>query len=115
MTPYSPLSTLIAAALLREAGHAVAHFDSTFADGVPSFEAAIDGAPLVAILEDNFNFLTKICTARRRRDALAMIAAARARGCRVVVNGPDAADRPAPYLDAGADAVLLGDGEAALL
>jgi anaerobic magnesium-protoporphyrin IX monomethyl ester cyclase len=116
MNPYSPLSTLIAAARLRADGHVVTHFDSTFADGVQAFEMALDrDAPsLVAIMEDNFNFLTKMCTARRRRDALAMIAAARARGCRVLVNGPDSTDQPKPYLDAGSDAVLLGDGEEAL-
>jgi anaerobic magnesium-protoporphyrin IX monomethyl ester cyclase len=117
MSPYSPLSTLIVAARLRESGHAVAHFDSTFADGIEAFENSLrDTAPsVVAIMEDNFNFITKMCTARRRRDALAMIAAARSRGCRVLVNGPDSTDRPKPYLDAGADAVLLGDGEEALV
>jgi anaerobic magnesium-protoporphyrin IX monomethyl ester cyclase len=115
-TPYAPLSTLIAGAVLREQGHAVRLFDATFAEGTSMFEAALDATPhrLVAIMEDNFNFLTKMCTEQRRCDALAMIASARARGCRVVVNGPDSTDRPQLYLDAGADAVLLGEGEAAL-
>jgi anaerobic magnesium-protoporphyrin IX monomethyl ester cyclase len=117
MTPYAPLSTLIAAARLRDQGHGVAHFDSTFAAGLDSFNASLDDhAPsLVAVMEDNFNFITKMCTARRRRDALAMIATAKARGCRVLVNGPDSTDQPLPYLEAGADAVLLGDGEEALV
>src|ERR1700690_1954838 len=68
MTPYSPLSTLIASSLLREGGHEVAHFDSTFANGTEDFETALDRAHpnLVAIMEDNFNFLTKMCTVRRR-------------------------------------------------
>ncbi len=117
MTPYSPLSTLISAAMLRERGHKVSHFDATFTDGVAEFETALDhhNPTLVVIMEDNFNFLTKMCTERRCQDATMMIAAARARGCRVVVNGPDASDRPRLYLDAGADAVLLGEGEAALV
>jgi anaerobic magnesium-protoporphyrin IX monomethyl ester cyclase len=116
MQPYSPLSTLIATALLRENGHAVAHFDSTFATGVEAFEDALDrhSPSLVAIMEDNFNFITKMCTVRRREDALAMIAAAKRRGCRVVVNGPDSADAPELYLRAGADAVLMGEGESGL-
>ncbi len=116
-TPYSPLSTLIAAAMLREQGHAVALFDATFADGPQDFEAMLERFPgaLVAIMEDNFNFLTKMCTERRRSAACAMIAAARRRGSRVFVNGPDSSDRPQLYLEAGADAVLLGEGEAALL
>ncbi|HEY4125734.1 MAG TPA: radical SAM protein [Rhizomicrobium sp.] len=117
MTPYSPLSTLLCAAMLREHNHEVAHFDATFANGLSDFEIALDRhrPALVAIMEDNFNFLTKMCTTRRRDDAMAMVAAAKERGCRVVVNGPDCADRPRLYLDAGADAVLLGEGEAALL
>jgi anaerobic magnesium-protoporphyrin IX monomethyl ester cyclase len=116
-TPYSPLSTLIVAAMLREQGHAVSLFDATFAEGVKDFEAMLDrfpGAP-VAIMEDNFNFLTKMCTERRRSAAFALIAAARQRGSRVFVNGPDSSDRPQLYLLAGADAVLLGEGEAALV
>jgi anaerobic magnesium-protoporphyrin IX monomethyl ester cyclase len=116
-TPYSPLSTLIVAAMLRKQGHAVAMFDATFAEGVQDFEAMLDRYPgaLVAIMEDNFNFLTKMCTERRRSAAFALIAAARRRGSRVVVNGPDSSDRPQLYLLAGADAVLLGEGEAALV
>jgi len=117
MTPYSPLATLICLAILREHGHTVAHFDPTFSDGLQEFESALDRVrpSFVAIMEDNFNFLTKMCTVRRRQDAFAMIAAARNRGCRVVVNGPDSTDRPQLYLQAGADAVLLGEGEASLL
>jgi len=116
MTPYSPLSTLIAAALLRERGHDIALFDSTFAAGIEDFESALDRfrPSMVAIMEDNFNFLTKMCTVRRREDAFAMVAAAKKRGCRVLVNGPDSTDLPASYLDAGADAVLVGEGESTL-
>ena len=116
MTPYSPLSTLIATAMLRDDGHDVQHFDSTFASGAGEFERTLDRiAPhTVAILEDNFNFLTKMCTTRRREDALAMIAMAAKRGCRVLVNGPDSTDRPDLYLRAGADAVLVGEGESSL-
>jgi anaerobic magnesium-protoporphyrin IX monomethyl ester cyclase len=117
MNPYSPLSTLIASAMLRDRGHAVAHFDPTLAEGIASFETALESIKpsVVAILEDSFNFLTKMCTVRRREDALAMIAAAKRRGCSVLVNGPDAQDHPEGYLRAGADAVLLGEGEAALV
>lgn len=116
MKPYSPLSTLLLAALLREAGHEVALFDATFAVDVRAFEAALDvhRPSVVVVMEDNFNFLTKMCTSVRRDSALAMIGAARARGCRIAVNGPDVADNPAVYLAAGADAVALGEGEAAL-
>ena len=116
MKPYSPLSTLILAALLRANGHEAALFDATFATGIEDFQAALEThqPSVVVVMEDNFNFLTKMCTQVRRDSALGMIAAARARGCKVAVNGPDAADNPAVYLAAGADAVALGEGETAL-
>ena len=116
MKPYSPLSTLLLASLLRQRGHDVALFDATFSAGVLDFQTVLDDVrpDAVMVMEDNFNFLTKMCTTVRRESALAMIAAARARGCRVAVNGPDVADNPAVYLAAGADAVALGEGEMAL-
>jgi anaerobic magnesium-protoporphyrin IX monomethyl ester cyclase len=116
MTPYSPLSTLICAALLRDAGHEVALYDPTFAVDLSSFEDAVREIrpSIVAVMEDNFNFLTKMCTLRRREDALGMVAVAKRFGCRVLTNGPDSSDMPTAYLDAGADAILLGEGEAAL-
>jgi anaerobic magnesium-protoporphyrin IX monomethyl ester cyclase len=117
MKPYPPLATLLAAALLREQGYQVALFDAMLAPGVDAFEQALDAArpDIVAIMEDNFNFLTKMCTVRMREDAVRMVGLAHERGCRVAVNGSDAADRPALYLAAGADAVILGEGEAALM
>jgi anaerobic magnesium-protoporphyrin IX monomethyl ester cyclase len=116
MTPYSPLSTLISAALLRASDHHVQVFDATFSHHMDQFENVVNQLrpSVVAIMEDNFNFLTKMCTIRRREDALSMIAVARRYGCRVLVNGPDSSDFPGLYLDSGADAVLLGEGEAAL-
>jgi anaerobic magnesium-protoporphyrin IX monomethyl ester cyclase len=117
MKPYPPLATLLAAAMLRERGHRVALFDAMLAPGVDAFEEALDRVrpTTVAIMEDNFNFLTKMCTVRMREDAVRMVGLAHERGCRVAVNGSDAADRPALYLAAGADAVILGEGEEALM
>ena len=117
MKPYAPLGTLVTAALARERGFEVELFDAMLAPGVEAFEEKLDRVrpDIVGILEDNFNFLTKMCTLRMRRAALDMIVAARARGCRVVVNGSDAIDHPEVYLDAGADAVIMGEVEAAFL
>ena len=111
--PYPPLATLIAASMLRGEGHAVALFDAMLASGEHEFERVLDDARpgIVAIVEDNFNFLTKMCTTRMREAGLAMIRAAKARGARVAVNGSEATDQPATYLDAGADAVIMGEPE----
>jgi anaerobic magnesium-protoporphyrin IX monomethyl ester cyclase len=115
--PYPPLATLLAAALLRERGHEVAFFDAMLAPDVDAFEAMLDAVRpgVVGILEDNFNFITKMCTVRNREATVRMVGLAHERGCRVVVNGSDSADRPALYLAAGADAVLLGEAEAGML
>ncbi|HEU4962017.1 MAG TPA: radical SAM protein [Sphingomonas sp.] len=116
MRPYPPLSTITCASLLRAEGQEVTLFDATFAENLVEFERMLERlAPsIVLIMEDNFNFLTKMCTTTRRDSALAMIAAARARGCRVAVNGPDVSDNPGTYLAAGAEAVVLGEGEIAM-
>jgi anaerobic magnesium-protoporphyrin IX monomethyl ester cyclase len=114
MKPYPPLATLLVAAALRERGHEVALFDATLAEGVEAFAAALGARrpAVVAILEDNFNYLTKMCTEHTREATLEMVRLARAAGCRVAVNGSDPTDRPALYLDAGADAVLPGEADA---
>ncbi|MEP6491277.1 MAG: radical SAM protein [bacterium] len=113
MKPYPPLATLLVAAALRARGHEVAFFDATLALGVEEFAAMVAATrpAVVGILEDNFNYLTKMCTVRTREATLAMVAAARAQGCRVAVNGSDATDHPSPYLAAGADAVLPGEAD----
>jgi anaerobic magnesium-protoporphyrin IX monomethyl ester cyclase len=117
MRPYAPLATLLTAALLRQRRHPVAFFDAMLSPGVDEFSAILDDVRprIVAIVEDNFNYLTKMCTTRTREATLSMIRAARASGARVVVSGSDSADRPALYLSAGADAVLLGESEMGVL
>src|SRR5262245_14341498 len=113
MKPYPPLATMLIAARLRERGHDVALFDATLASSVDEFVAMLETTrpAVVGILEDNFNYLTKMCTETSRRATHDMIAAARANGCRVAVNGSDATDLPALYLEAGADAVLLREAD----
>lgn len=113
--PYPPLATLQAAALLREAGHAVGLFDAMLGD-LADFPPALRAAQpqLLVLYEDNYNFLTKMCLAAMRRSACEMIREARRQGVRVIVAGSDATDAPQCYLQAGADAVLLGEGLATL-
>lgn len=114
--PYPPLATIQIAAMLRQMGHVVTLFDAMLADGVDDYAAALCGArPDVVILyEDNFNFLTKMCLDRMHEAACRMVSEARVAGARVIVAGSDASDRPQALLEAGADAVLIGEGIAAL-
>jgi anaerobic magnesium-protoporphyrin IX monomethyl ester cyclase len=117
MKPYPPLATLLVAAALRERGHEVALFDATLSTGVAEFVAMLEKTrpTVVGILEDNFNYLTKMCTTRTREATIEMVAAAHAFGCRVAVNGSDSSDHPAPYLAAGAGAVLRAEADVSFL
>ena len=114
MKPYPPLATVLTAAVLRERGYDVQLFDAMLSEGVEEFEAFVarNRPELVGIFEDNFNFLTKMCTVRMREAAFEMIRAAKGIGARVAVNGSDASDRPELYLQVGADAIILGEAEA---
>ena len=85
MQPYPPLQTLIAAALLRRDGHEVVLFDCTFdRDFIPTLDAR--RPDLVAVCEDNFNFLTKMCLLENRELAFEIATAARERGIPAIVN-----------------------------
>ncbi len=115
--PYPPLATLQVVALLRKSGHRVAFFDAMLADGMEEYERLVQAAEpqLVLFYEDNYNFLSKMCLGAMRRAACDMIATARRTGARVIAAGPDVTDAPTPYLRAGADLALAGEGLSALL
>jgi anaerobic magnesium-protoporphyrin IX monomethyl ester cyclase len=115
--PYPPLATLQVVSLLRKAGHRVAFFDAMLADGTEEYDALLraEQPQLVLFYEDNFNFLSKMCLDTMRRAACDMIATARSTGARVISAGPDVTDAPGPYLNAGADLALIGEGLSALL
>ncbi|HKF97761.1 MAG TPA: radical SAM protein [Steroidobacteraceae bacterium] len=115
--PYPPLATLQCAALLRRAGHQVSLFDAMLAENLEGYERTLHSVqPQVVLLyEDNFNFLSKMCLGKMRSAACQMIAAAHGAGARVIAAGSDVSDAPEPYLRAGADVALKGEGLPALL
>jgi anaerobic magnesium-protoporphyrin IX monomethyl ester cyclase len=116
MQPYPPLGTLYAASYMRERGYGVTLFDAMLAESETEWASALDRAqPQFAVIyEDNFNYLSKMCLLRMRQAAFSMIEMARRRGIPVIVAGSDASDQAAAYLQAGADYLLLGEGEATL-
>jgi anaerobic magnesium-protoporphyrin IX monomethyl ester cyclase len=115
--PYPPLATLQCAALLRRAGHQVSLFDAMLSDDLREYQRRLQALqPQVVLLyEDNFNFLSKMCLGKMRHAACQMIAAARRAGARVIAAGSDVSDAAEPYLRAGADITLKGEGLPALL
>ncbi len=117
MQPYPPLGTLYAAALLRAHGISVAVFDTMLNDPEEGFRSALErySPRIVAVYEDNFNFLSKMCLSRMREVAYGMACTARGKGAIVVVNGSDACDHAREYLSEGFACVLLGEAEWTLL
>jgi anaerobic magnesium-protoporphyrin IX monomethyl ester cyclase len=116
MQPYRPLGTLYAAAALRAQGFTVELFD-TMLRSPDEFTAFLeDTRPrLVAIYEDDFNFLTKMCLSRMREVVWHFAHAARTSGVPIVVHGSDASDHPEFFLNHGVDYLLRGEAEATLV
>jgi radical SAM superfamily enzyme YgiQ (UPF0313 family) len=117
MQPYPPLGTLYAAALLREHGFSVALFDTMLEEPEQGFPAALARfrPRVIALYEDNFNFLSKMCLTRMREVAFGMLDAAGSTGAKIIACGSDASDHTGEYLRRGFDYVLLGEAEWALL
>jgi radical SAM superfamily enzyme YgiQ (UPF0313 family) len=117
MEPYPPLGTLYAAGLLRAHGISVAVFDCMLQEAESGLEEALrtHRPKIVAIYEDDFNFLTKMCLTRMRELAWEMIRIAQRSSARVVVHGSDATDHAADFLERGAECVLEGEAEYSLL
>lgn len=105
MRPHPPLGVLYLSSYLKSRLFDVGVFDGTFQD-LPAFEETLRRVrPRVVGIA--VNMMTK-------RNALAMMALARRHGARVVIGGPDPPHHAAAYLDAGADVVVIGEGERTL-
>lgn len=105
MRPHPPLGVLYLSSHLKARGIDVGVFDGTFRshqDFADTLER--ERPPVVGIA---VNMMTK-------RHALGMIAASKRAGARVVVGGPDPPYHADAYLAAGADVVVIGEGEQTL-
>jgi anaerobic magnesium-protoporphyrin IX monomethyl ester cyclase len=113
MRPYAPLATLYAAALLRRSGYEVALFDAMLAAGEEELAAALDlhRPRFLALYEDSFNFLTKMCLGHAREAACRMSRLAREQGITVLAAGSDLTDHPQPYFEAGVAYGLGGEAD----
>src|SRR6185436_15177413 len=102
MKPYPPLGILYLSAYLKRAGFSVDIFDSTFAERAALNErlAATPGGVL--------GLYTNLMT---RRSVLEIVRAARRHRWTVVLGGPESANYTAEYLGAGADVIVVGEGE----
>jgi radical SAM superfamily enzyme YgiQ (UPF0313 family) len=105
MRPYPPLGLLYISAHLKRRGLSVSVFDSTFR----SFGEFVD-----ALRRDRPRAAGLYCNLMTKRTVLRMIGACRAAGVPVILGGPEPPYYAERYLDAGADVVVVGEGELTL-
>ncbi|QHN04976.1 B12-binding domain-containing radical SAM protein [Granulicella sp. WH15] len=117
MQPYVPIGTLYAATALRDRGFSVAVFDAMLETPAEKFKAMLQQhqPQIVAVYEDDFNFLSKMCLTRMREVAWEIAQAAREIGAIVLVHGSDSTDNPDLFLANGFDYVLCGEAEEVLV
>ena len=117
MQPYMPLATLYAATSLRENGISVVAFDSMLEEPDSRFDSILEKhhPKIVAVYEDDFNFLSKMCLTRMREVAWKIAKAARAIGAITIAHGSDSTDNPLLFLQNGFDYVCCGEAENTLL
>ncbi|MEW5974614.1 MAG: radical SAM protein [Acidobacteriota bacterium] len=105
MKPYPPLGLLYLCSYLKSRGFAPEVFDSTFRSRDELYRL-LQGHP-PSVLGIYGNLLT-------RPAVVQTIQVAKAAGWRVVLGGPEPANYVEEYLQAGADIVVMGEGERTL-
>lgn len=105
MKPYPPLGLLYLSAYLKRAGFSAEVYDSTFGE-----RGELDGK-LRASRNGVVGIYTNLIT---RRSVLEVIRIAKQSDWTVILGGPESANYPVEYLRAGADAIVIGEGEATL-
>jgi radical SAM superfamily enzyme YgiQ (UPF0313 family) len=105
MKPYPPLGILYICAHLRNKGFHVEVFDSTFSSRRQLFELIKQGPP--SVLGVYANLMT-------RSNVVEILRYAKDAGWQTIVGGPEPGAYIEEYLDAGADVVVIGEGEITL-
>jgi anaerobic magnesium-protoporphyrin IX monomethyl ester cyclase len=108
--------TIQAASIIRRVGLNVHLFDSNLKESPEEIRGVLQLSKpkYVILVDDGFNYLTKMCLSVMREAAFSMMMRAKEQGCVVIVNSSDAADHAAEYLKQGADYVIHGEVEETL-
>lgn len=114
--PYPPLATILAAAVIRDAGFSVSLFDTALRDSPAELAPVVEKEKpdFLVIYDDGFNYLTKMCLTAMRDAAFEMSAIAKKHGCTVIVGSSDSTDHYEKYFAHGVDYVVRGEGEEGL-
>ena len=85
-TPFPPLGTLYAAALLRKNGYTIDLFDTNLRDNPFEIEAILNETQpkYLVIYDDGFNYLTKMCLTNMREACFEMIQLGKKHGCKLL-------------------------------
>ncbi len=102
MKPYAPLGLLYICSYLRSKGLQVEVFDSTFSSRASLFEILEQRPP--SVLGIYANLMT-------RPTVVEILKVARDAGWKTIVGGPEPGAYIDEYLNAGADVVVIGEGE----
>src|SRR5690349_10583537 len=102
MKPYAPLGILYLCSHLRAKGFGVEVFDSTFQSRNDLYTQLDAETPAV---------LGIYSTLMTRRNVVQILRRAKASGWKTIVGGPETGPYAAEYLRAGANAVVIGEGE----
>lgn len=102
MKPYAPLGILYICSYLRSKGLKVEVFDSTFSSRAALFDKLEQGPP--AVLGVYANLMT-------RPNVVEILRVAKNAGWKTIVGGPEPGAYIEEYLAAGADVVVVGEGE----
>jgi anaerobic magnesium-protoporphyrin IX monomethyl ester cyclase len=105
MKPYPPLGILYICSHLRQEGLDAQVFDSTFSSRQKLWDVLRQGPP--SVLGVYANLMT-------RPNVVEILRVAKESGWRTVVGGPEPSAYVDEYLAAGADAVVIGEGEITL-
>lgn len=116
-TPFPPLGTLYAAALIRENGYEVSLFDTNLLDNPLSIQPVLEEKKpkYLVIYDDGFNYLTKMCLTNMREACFEMISFGKIHNCKTIICSSDATDHYRKYIEKGADFIIQGEGEITLL
>jgi anaerobic magnesium-protoporphyrin IX monomethyl ester cyclase len=105
MKPYPPLGILYICAHLRSKGLSVEVFDSTFSSRQQLFDLLQQGPPSVVGIYANL---------MTRSNVVEILRVAKDAGWKTVVGGPEPSAYIDEYLEAGADVIVIGEGELTL-
>ncbi len=114
--PYPPLATLLAGAVMQEAGFDVTLFDVALEDDPTVIKSSLkqQQPTYFIIYDDGFNYLTKMCLTVMREAAFKMSEMAKQQGCTVIISSSDSIDHYEKYFEHGVDYVIRGEGEKTL-